>query len=84
MRIMKNILIFISMALIALSILSCGSEATVIYKAPTFQDAEDLAKLRAREKDELTSYKLLDSVQGVYQIPVDSAMKILSGSTTSK
>lgn len=77
MSIRKHILILLSLTLLSLSILSCGGESTFIYKAPTIQYAEDLARLRTREKEGLTSYKLLDAEKGIYQIPIDSAMKIL-------
>lgn len=70
-------MILVSLALLSLSILSCGGESTVIYKAPTVQIAEDLSRLRAREKDALTTYKLLDAQKGIYQIPIDSAIKLL-------
>ena len=67
----------ISLAILSVSILSCGGESTVIYKAPTVLIAEDLTKLRASEKEALTKYKLLNAEKGIYQIPIDSAIKIL-------
>ena len=81
---MKNILILVSLILLSLSILSCGGESTVIYNTPTALVAEDLARLRAKEKDGLTLYKLLDAEKGTYQIPIDSAMVILSSVKASE
>ncbi len=73
----KNIFALISLILLSLFFISCGGESTVIYMAPTIQNSEELTKLRTREKTALTSYKLIDAEQGIYQIPVDSAIKIL-------
>lgn len=70
----NNILVLVSLFVLSLSILSCGGESTVIYQAPTIQKEADLAKLAAREKKELNSYKLLDAEKGVYRIPIDSAI----------
>ena len=77
MSIRKNILVVLFLSLLSLSINSCGGESTVKYKAPTFQNAEELTKLRAREKEALTTYKLLDAGKGIYQIPIDSAFNLL-------
>jgi len=37
-----------------------------------------LEELRAREDEELNSYKLLDSISGVYSIPIRRAMELVS------
>ena len=37
-----------------------------------------LRELRAREAEELGSYKLLDSAAGVYRIPIDRAMELMA------
>ena len=34
--------------------------------------------LRARETEELNSYKLLDAEEGIYQIPIDRAIKLMA------
>ncbi|MCK5124680.1 MAG: hypothetical protein KAR42_00345 [candidate division Zixibacteria bacterium] len=81
---MRKLWIISSLIIVSFSILSCGGESTVIYNAPTIQDTEDLAKLRAREKEELTSYKIIEAEKGVYQIPVDSAMAIMAGDKADK
>lgn len=38
----------------------------------------DLRALKARENETLYSYKVLDAEKGIYQIPIDRAMKLLS------
>jgi hypothetical protein len=38
----------------------------------------ELRELRAREAEELETYKLLDSAKGQYRIPIDRAMELLA------
>jgi hypothetical protein len=38
--------------------------------------SEELLKLREKENAELNNYKLLDKENGIYAIPIDSAMKL--------
>lgn len=37
-----------------------------------------LRELRASEDDVLTSYKVIDSDKGIYQIPIEQAMQVLA------
>jgi hypothetical protein len=37
-----------------------------------------LRELRSHEEEVLNSYKILDSQQGIYQIPIERAMEIIS------
>jgi hypothetical protein len=37
-----------------------------------------IRELRARETEELNSYKLLDAQKGIYQIPIDRAIKLMA------
>lgn len=41
-------------------------------------EAPDLNALHAAETEVLTSYRLIDSVKGTYQVPIDSAMALLA------
>jgi hypothetical protein len=41
----------------------------------------ELEALKAREDSLLNSYRLIDSTQGIYQIPIDKAMEILADSS---
>jgi hypothetical protein len=36
-----------------------------------------LEELQAKENQVLTSYALIDSTRGIYQIPIDRAMEVL-------
>ncbi len=49
-----------------------------IYQAQLKPVSVPLRELRAQETEILTSYKLLDSAGGTYQIPIDRAMKVLA------
>ena len=42
------------------------------------QPSAELRELRAREAEELDTYKLLDSAKGQYRIPIDRAMERLA------
>jgi hypothetical protein len=41
-------------------------------------ESPDLRKLHADESEVLSSYQLLDSAKGTYQVPIDSAMALLA------
>ncbi|UCC81148.1 MAG: hypothetical protein JSW64_07265 [Candidatus Zixiibacteriota bacterium] len=46
--------------------------------------SEALIKLREREKEELTGYKLLDEEKGIYRIPIERAMELAVDEASSK
>ncbi len=46
--------------------------------------AAELRALRAREKETLNSYKILDENKGVVQIPIERAMKLLADEAFAK
>jgi len=81
---MKYFYVFIIFIALAFTVMSCDGESTVKYNGPTVQTAEELAKLKSREKEELTTYKLLDAENGIYRIPIDSAMAIMSSDESSE
>jgi hypothetical protein len=43
-----------------------------------------LRELRSQEDEALTSYKIIDSDKGIYQIPIEQAMKILANQAYQK
>ena len=47
-----------------------------VYDAVLKPESAALRELRAREAEVLNSYKLLDSANGVYQIPISRAMEL--------
>lgn len=54
-----------------------STKETIMYEQVLSVESETLLKLRARETKELNSYRLLDSTKGVYQIPIEKAMRIV-------
>ena len=52
----------------------------VLLKPPS----KELLEIHAREQETLTTYKLLDAGKGVYQIPIEHAMKLLAGENTPR
>ncbi|SYZ72599.1 conserved hypothetical protein [Candidatus Zixiibacteriota bacterium] len=49
-----------------------------VYSAVLKPESVALRDLRAREDGILNSYKLLDSAKGIYQIPIERAMKVMA------
>jgi hypothetical protein len=49
----------------------------MIYEAQLQPESVDLKTLLAVQKEELTSYKILDAKRGIYRIPIDRAMELL-------
>jgi hypothetical protein len=49
----------------------------MVYVEQLQPESIDLKSLIDAEKKELSSYKILDAKRGVYQIPIDLAMKLL-------
>jgi hypothetical protein len=50
----------------------------VIYESTLKPESAALRELRARETEELGSYKLLDSARGIYRIPVERAKELIA------
>lgn len=50
----------------------------VIYDTVLKPESISYRDLRAREDEILHSYKVLDAVKGVYQIPIDRAMQLVA------
>ena len=46
--------------------------------------SQELRELRAQEEEILTTYKVLDAEKGIYRIPIDRAMKVLSEESFQK
>ena len=49
----------------------------MVYETQLKPESVDLKSLIAAEKEELTSYKILDTERGIYRIPIDRAMELL-------
>ena len=49
-----------------------------VYESVLKPESTALRELRAREDEELNSYKLIDSSKAIYQIPIARAMQLLT------
>ncbi len=49
-----------------------------VYESVLKPESVELRDLRAKEIETLTSYKVLDEVNGVVQIPIDRAMQLMA------
>jgi hypothetical protein len=71
------IVIFVIL-LVFLSDFFIGSKEEMVYETQLKPESVSLKELLAEENEILTSYKLLDPDKGIYRIPVEEAMKILT------
>ena len=51
---------------------------SAVYDSVLSKESKELAELRAYEQETLNNYKLLDAEKGIYQIPVQRAMQLLT------
>lgn len=49
-----------------------------IYGAVLRPESATLRELRARENEELTTYKIIDADKGIYRIPIERAKKLFA------
>ncbi len=56
----------------------------VYYDQVLKPQSEYLIKLDIRENEELNSYGIIDSVENIYHIPIDSAMKLMVEEQSAK
>jgi hypothetical protein len=54
------------------------SKEETVYTKVLKPESISLRDLRAREDEILNSYKVLDPVKGVYQIPIERAMEVMA------
>lgn len=55
-----------------------------VYENVLKPESVELRDLRAREIETLTSYKMLDEMNGVVQIPIERAMQVLADEAFEK
>jgi hypothetical protein len=67
----------IVLSLIGLNEYFFAVKEEVVYENVLKPESETLRKLRAKEDEILGSYQLIDSVQGVYRIPIERAMELV-------
>ena len=56
----------------------------VIYDESVRPEYIQLQEIKERENNILSSYKIIDKEKGIYQIPVDSAVKLISDEYSKK
>jgi len=81
----KKLFIVAGLAIVALVIILflldnffLASKEEQVYDSVLKPGSTELRELRAREVETLTSYKMLDEQNGVVQIPIERAMKLLA------
>lgn len=72
------IVLVIAMFLVILNDVFVLKKEQMIYDYVLKPESAALRDLRAREMEMLTTYKLLDSVKGVYRIPMSRAMELIA------
>ena len=70
--------LFIVVSAIALNSWFILTKEDVVYTSVLKPESVSLKELRAREDQVLNSYKVLDSAKGIYQIPIDRALKVVA------
>jgi hypothetical protein len=79
-RIIISAIIVAVLLIITATIFVGTGKYAITYNRPSVSDSQELKDLRIRENEELSSYRLIDSNKGIYQIPIDSAMeKFIAG-----
>jgi len=74
-KILIPFLILIIIVIVGLVSLSGGKKG-IIYESPILSNSQDLKTLMSRESENLTTYKLIDTANSIYSIPIDSAINI--------
>jgi hypothetical protein len=55
-----------------------GAREKIVERVVLAPESTELRELRAREAEELGTYKLLDSAKGQYRIPIERAMELVA------
>jgi hypothetical protein len=71
-------LVFIVLAIIVMMDYFVTTRESLINEMVLSPESATIRELRAREAEELGSYKLLDSASGRYRIPIDRAIELTS------
>jgi hypothetical protein len=74
---MKKLITFavlFAVVLVVIIVIFSGGETAAIYSKPHLNDGDYLKEVKKHEVDELTHYKLIDTVRQIYSIPIDSAI----------
>jgi len=69
-------IVVVVIIIVALNEIFVSTKEQQVYRTVLSVESAELRELRARENSVLTSYKVLDEKNGVYQIPIDRAMQL--------
>ena len=72
-----SIIVFVFI-LVLLSDYFIATESEITYETQLQPVSVMLKEILAEEEEILTTYKILDAEKGVYRIPIDQAIKLLS------
>ena len=56
----------------------------MVYEVQLQPESVDLQSLEAADKEELSTYKILDAERGIYRIPIEQAMELLAKEASGK
>ena len=69
-------LVVIVLIVVVMNEVFIASKEDQVYKSVLSVQSKELRDLHAREAGVLHSYKVLDKEKGIYQIPIDRAIKL--------
>ena len=72
------ILVVLVVLIVAINELFLSSKEQMIYDVVLSKESAELRDILAKDAEKLNNYKVLDAEKGVYQIPIDRAMEVLS------
>jgi len=72
-----GILIILIMIIVVLNDFFTAEKEEIVYEQTLKPENPLLQELRAKENETLNTYKLLDPVHRIYQIPIERAMQLL-------
>lgn len=72
------IVVFIIASVLFVDAIFVSTKESMVEKYTLLPESAQLRDLRARETEELTTYKLLDPAKQIYRIPIDRAMQLLA------
>lgn len=78
---MISIIVVVAVSLVFLNEYFLAVKEDLLYEMVLSPESLPLRDLRAKEDEMLNSYKLLDSANGVYRIPIERAMELVAESS---
>jgi len=72
------IIVFLVFVIVILNNYFVAAKEEMVYNVFLKPESSEIRDIRARETEVLTTYKILNAEQGIYQIPIDRAMQLLA------